>query len=129
MLNQEIEHIKKILTHNGYPRYIVNKKIKNAISKEEHKERGQQTNNTLTTTSTAEANNKKKVISLSYTGNESFIFSRKLMRILRSVKMDIKIIFKKHKTIGQQFKEKMKGNDPKKIEVVYCIECQDCDRV
>ena len=77
ILNQEIEHIKKILTHNGYPRYIVNKKIKNAICKEKHKERGQQANNTLTTTSTAEANNKKKVISFSYTGNESSIFNRK----------------------------------------------------
>ena len=51
------------------------------------------------------------------------------MRIFRSARIDIKIIFKKHKTIGQQFREKMKRNDPRKIGVVYCIECQDCDKI
>ena len=53
-------------------------------------------------------NNKDDRISLvlSCISHESFIFSRKLMRIFRSAKTNTRIIFKKHKITGQQFREK-----------------------
>ena len=67
-------------------------------------------------------------IVLSYLGHESFIFSRKLMRTFRKYHLKCRIIFKKNRTIGDNFREKLKGNNIKKIGVVYKIECSNCDK-
>ncbi len=50
------------------------------------------------------------------------------MRIFRRFHINSRIIFKKNKTIGNNFKEQMKGENIKKIGVVYKIECSDCDK-
>jgi hypothetical protein len=128
ILNNELEYIKKVLNQNGYPKHVIDKRIKNAICKEKEKQRMKQ-NNIATNNTTCDNKEEKTSITLSYTGHESFIFSRKLMRIFRTTKINTKIIFKKYKTIGQQFREKMKGKNLKKIGVIYCIECKDCEKI
>jgi hypothetical protein len=69
----------------------------------------QQDNNITTTNSRLDNTDNPINLVFSYTGHESFLFSRKLMTIFRSVKIDTKIIFKKYKTICQQFRDKIKG--------------------
>jgi hypothetical protein len=129
-LNEELAHIRNVLYHNGYPKNIIEKRMKHTICKEKEKQRQkpQITNNTLNNQNLTKNDDRISLV-LSYIGHESFIFSRKLMRILRSTKLNTRIIFKKHKTIGQQFRDKMKGQNSKKIGVVYCIDCKDCEKI
>ncbi|CAF3018122.1 unnamed protein product [Rotaria sp. Silwood2] len=49
------------------------------------------------------------------------------MRIFRKYHIKSRIIFKKNKTIGDNFREKIKGNNTRKIGVVYKIDCSNCD--
>ncbi|CAF0798084.1 unnamed protein product [Didymodactylos carnosus] len=75
-------------------------------------------------------NSKKETIYLifSYLGNESSVFSRKVLRLMYEMKIKCKIIFKRHKTIVVQFLKNLKGCDERKTGVIYGIECNDCQK-
>jgi hypothetical protein len=76
------------------------------------------------------SNNDEPVnVVLSYLGHESFNYSRKLMRIFRTFHFDGRIIFRKNRTIGQSFSSQMKGHSVRKVGVVYCIPCADCEKL
>ena len=68
-------------------------------------------------------------IVLSYLGHESHIYSRKLTRLLRKVKINVRIAFKKNKTIGDHFSSNMKGEKMNKSGVVYKINCAGCEKI
>ena len=73
--------------------------------------------------------NDKINIVLSYLGNESFVFSRKLNKLLRKLNVNVRIIFKKNRTLGNYFINNIKGDSNNKSGVVYKINCAVCDKV
>ena len=103
------------------------RRIKKTIYKEKTKQKFQNRKDLIK--GKTENKDEKLNLILSYLGNESISFTRRLMRIIQSTKINIGIIIKKHKTIGQEFSQKMKGRDPKKTGVVYSIECKNCDKM
>jgi hypothetical protein len=73
--------------------------------------------------------NDKINIVLSYLGNESFTFSRKLTRLLRKLNLNIRIIFKKNRTIGSSSISNIKGSNSNNSGVIYKINCALCEKV
>jgi hypothetical protein len=126
ILNTEIDYLRDVLNKNGYHKKLIDKTIKRTLCKEHGKSKmikNQQSNNN----DVRNDENDRINIVLSYLGHESFIFSRQLMRIFRKFHLKSRIIFKKNRTIGDNFREKIKSNNMKKIGVVYKIECANCD--
>ena len=132
LLNLEIDYLKNVLINNGYSKRLLEKVIKCTICKENNKENGKSNMKQLPNDNekVKPKDNEDRInIVLSYLGHESFIFSGKLMRIFRRFYIKSRIIFKKNKTIGDNFREKIKDDKTKKIGVVYKIECTNCDKI
>ena len=128
ILNVEIDYLRDVLRNSGYPKKLVDKTIKRTLCKEHEKRKitKNQQSSTIDGGNKTDDNNRINIV-LSYLGHESFIFSRQLMRTFRKHPLNSRIIFKKDRTIGDNFREKIKGNNTKKIGVIYKIECSNCD--
>ena len=123
--NDEIRLMQQTLTDNGYPIALTKRGIKQgSMTVKKIKDENDDSR---------PVDNKENIfLTLSYYGNESAEFARKLKRICKKYlpQKQLNIVFKKTLTSRNIFLPLQKGADPERKEknIVYQIKCNECKK-
>ena len=125
---RQLKLLKETLVNNGYPQHLIRRGIR------EGEAVAQRINNNIQNQQQNTPTKKKEIfLTLSYYGNESAEFTKKLKKTCKKYLplIQINIAFKKTTTIKRLFLPIQKGQDSSKKEkkVVYKISCKDCDNL